>query len=401
MTRRPLVPDNEVVVAGVGLTPVGEHWDQSLRHLALSAIEAARLDAGGLRPDALYVANMLAPALSGQGHLGALIADFAGLRGIEAVGVEAAGASGGAALRQAILALASGQIKTALVVGVEKVTDKVGSAVNAAMAASGDADFESVQGITPAAQAALLMRRYLHEASAPSDALAGFSLVAHANAVHNPNAMYRRAITKDDYRKAARISDPVTIMDAAPLADGAAALLLTRRDTAPTAAPRPTVAIIGSALVTGPLALHDQPDPLRFDAASHSTRLAYEQAGITAEDLDLFELHDPFTIFAALSLEAAGFADPKMGWKLATDGDVSLNGRIPISTFGGSKARGEPGAATGVYQAAEVVLQLQGRAGGNQVPEARLGMAQCLGAFGSTAATHVFARLPAPGPDRS
>lgn len=401
MTPRPLVPDNPVVVAGVGVTPVGEHWDQSLRQLALRAIEAARLDAGGLRPDALYVANMLAPTLSGQAHLGALIADFAGLVGIEAIAVEAAGASGGAALRQAVLALASGQVETALVVGVEKMTDKVGGAVYAALAAGGDAEYESVQGVTPAAQAAMLMRRYLHEASAPSDALAGFSLVAHANGVHNPNAMYRRAVGKDEYRKAARISDPVTIMDAAPMADGAAALLLTRRESTSMPSPRPAVAVVGSALVTGPLALHDQPDPLRFDAASHSARLAYQQAGVAAQDLDLFELHDPFTIFAALSLEAAGFADPRMGWRLATDGEVSLNGRIPISTFGGSKARGEPGAATGVYQAVEVVLQLEGRAGANQVPEARLGMAQCLGGFGSTAATHIFARLPHHGSDRS
>lgn len=398
MSRPSFAP--EVIVAGVGVTPVGEHWDQSLRQLALRAIEAALLDGGGLRPDALYVANMLAPALSGQAHLGALIADFAGLRGIEAIAVDAAGASGGAALRQAILALASGQIEAALVVGVEKVTDKIGGAVTAAMAASGDADYEAVHGLTPAAQAALLMRRYLHEASAPSDALAGFSLVAHANAVHNPNAMYRKAVKKEDYRNAARISDPVTIMDAAPLADGAAALLLTRRSTAASPS-RPIVAVVASALATGPLALHDQPDPLRFEAASRSAQLAYQQSGLKPDELDLFELHDPFTVFAALSLEAAGFADPRMGWKLASDGVISLQGRIPISTFGGSKARGEPGAATGVYQAAEVVLQLEGRAGANQVPGARLGMAQCLGAFGSTAATHIFARLPDPGPDRS
>jgi acetyl-CoA C-acetyltransferase len=384
----------EIVVAGVGLTPVGEHWDQSLRQLALRAIEAARADAGGLRPDALYVANMLAPALSGQAHLGALIADFAGLRGIEAMAVDAAGASGGAALRQAWLAIASGQIGSALVVGVEKITDKVGAAIQAAMAASGDADYESVQGITPAAQAALVMRRYLHETSAPADALGGFSLVAHANAVHNPNAMFRRAIDREDYRKAAAVSAPVSVMDVAPLADGAAAIILTRRDIVATPEARPLVAVVGSALTTTSLALHDQADLLTLDAAAESARRAYAQAGVGPADIDLFELHDPFSIFAALGLEAAGFAEPRMGWTLGVDGAVSLTGRIPISTFGGSKARGEPGGATGVYQACEVVLQVEGRAGASQVAGARIGMSQCLGAMGATAATHIFARIP-------
>ena len=125
-------PPAEVYVAGVGLTPVGEHWNVSLRELALEAIQAARADAGGLRPQALFAANMLAPALSGQTHLGVLLADFAGLRGIEATSFEAAGASGGVALRQAYLAVRSGLIDVALVIGVEKVTDRVGAAVEAA-----------------------------------------------------------------------------------------------------------------------------------------------------------------------------------------------------------------------------------------------------------------------------
>jgi acetyl-CoA C-acetyltransferase len=151
---------SDVFVAGVGLTPVGEHWNSSLRDLALEAIQAARADAGGIRPQALYAANMLAPALSGQTHLGALLADFAGLRGIEASSFEAAGASGGVALRQAYIAVRSGLIDVALVVGVEKVTDRVGPSVDAATAMAADADHEAVQGLTPAAQAGLLMRRY-------------------------------------------------------------------------------------------------------------------------------------------------------------------------------------------------------------------------------------------------
>jgi acetyl-CoA C-acetyltransferase len=372
------------------MTPVGEHWNTSLRELALDAIQAARLDAGGLRPQALYAANMLAPALSGQTHLGALLADFAGLRGIEASSFEAAGASGGVALRQATLAIRSGLIDIAIVVGVEKVTDRVGASVDAAMAMAGDSDHEAVQGLTPAAQAGLLMRRYLHEFGVPADALAGFSLTAHANAVHNPNAFLRKAVSLEEYRQAPRDNDPLNVYDAAPLADGAAALILARREVLAASGDRPLVRVAGSSVATAALALHDQPDVLGLTAAEEAARRAFAQAGLKPEDIDVFELHDAFSIYAALSLEASGFAGRGHGWRLAIEEQIGLQGRIPVATFGGSKARGETGGATGVYQAAEVVLQVQGRAGTNQVPGARVGMAQCLGGAGATASTHIF-----------
>ena len=385
----------EVLVAGVGLTPVGEHWNTSLRELALEAIRAARADAGGLRPQALYAGNMLAPALSGQTHLGALLADFAGLRGIEAASFEAAGASGGVALRQAYLAVRSGLIDVALVVGVEKVTDRVGPSVEAAMAMSADADHEAIQGLTPAAQAGLMMRRYLHETGAPAEALAGFSLTAHANAVHSPHAFLRKAISLEEYRSAPPVNDPLTIYDIAPLADGAAALILARREALTAAGDHAYVHVIGSSVSIAALALHDQPDVLSLDAAEQSAHRAYQQAGLGPEEIDVFELHDAYSIYAALALEASGFAPHGHGWRLATDAETGLRGRIPAMTFGGSKARGEVGGATGLYQAAEVVLQVQGRAGANQVPDARVGMAQCIGGAGATAATHIFAAIEA------
>ena len=129
------VRSSEIMVSiiGIGKTAVKEHWDTSIRHLAWVAIEAALDDAHITAVDALYVDNVLAGELSGQTHLGALIADFAGMRGIEAVTVEASEASGGAALRQAVMAVESGMVETALVVGVEKMTDKTGGDVAAAM----------------------------------------------------------------------------------------------------------------------------------------------------------------------------------------------------------------------------------------------------------------------------
>jgi acetyl-CoA C-acetyltransferase len=392
---------SDIIIAGIGQTPVGEHWDVSLRSLAVIVILAAIRDAGGLRPQALYVGNMLAANLSRQAHLGTLLADFAGLGyddqehrvGIEAEVIEAGGASGSAALRQGYLAVASGFVDVALVVGVEKFTDMLGPDVEAAIATVTDSDFESVQGLTPTAQAALLTRRYMHEFNVPADGLAGFPLTAHANAVGNRNAMYRKAITLEAYQKAEPVSDPLNMFDVAPNADGAAALVLTHRDLLPKDFPHPLVRIAASASASDTLGLHNRLDPLWFAAAQVSVEQVLSKAGRTREQVDLFEYHDAYSIHAALCLEAAGFAPAGQGWKLAGDGSIALTGQIPCATLGGSKGRGNPGGATGVYQAVEAAQQLQGRAGSNQIPSARLALIQSLGGPASTAVSHLLERL--------
>lgn len=383
----------EVVITGVGQTEVGEHWDISLRELAFHAIEAAILDSGGVRPQALFVGNMLASQLSRQAHLGALIADFAGLTGIEAATIESSGASGGAALRAGYFSIASGQIDAALVVGVEKFTDQVGASVEAAMSSASDSDFEAVQGLTPTAQAALLMRRYLSQYSVPREAFAGFPMVAHANGAGNPKAMFRKAISAEVYNRAGFVSDPLNMFDVAPNADGAAAVLLVRQGLLPESYSHQFVRVVGSSLVTDTLALHDRPDPLSFQAARLSIERACRQAGITPGDVDLFELYDAYSIYAALSLEAAGFSGPGQGWQMAQNGDLSLHGSLPIATMGGLKARGNPGGATGVYQVVEAVLHLRGQAGVNQIPGAKRAMVQSLGGPASSAVTHVLERI--------
>ena len=380
----------DIIIAGIGQTTVGEHWETSLRELAHFAMQAAMLDAGGLRPQALFVGNMLAPNLSRQAHLGALLADFSGLAGIDAATIEAAGASGGAALRQGYLAIKSGMVDVALVVGVEKFTDAIGSSVEAALATTSDSDFEAVQGMTPTAQAAMLMRRYLHEFNVPADGLAGFALTAHANGASNKNAMFQKAIKLETYQKAEMVNEPINMFDMAPNADGAAALVLTRGELLPTGFSHPLVRIAGSASASDRLALHDRGDPLWFEAAQLSAGKALKQAGITLDQISLFEYHDAYSIYAALSLEAIGFARRGQGWKLAQDGVIALNGKIPCTTLGGLKARGNPGGATGVYQAVEAAMQLRGQAGANQIAGARFALIQSLGGPASTAVSHIL-----------
>jgi acetyl-CoA C-acetyltransferase len=413
----------DVYIIGLGQTEVGEHWEVSLRHLAWEAINAALQDAGlryegrtHIQPEALYVGNILAGQLSGQEHLGSLIADFSGLRGIEAATVEAAGASGGMALRQAYLAVASGMVNSAIAVGVEKFTDTVGSGATAALGTATDGDWEAAQGATPTALAALIMRRYMHDFDCDVADFAGFSVNAHANAKTNPNAMFHNTITAEAFAKAGMVATPVNMFDTAPDADGAAAVIVASGDFvetlrvetvhAPSLRNRPLIRIAGSAVATDTLAVHDRPDPLFFHAANLSAGRAYKQAGIEPKDIDVLELHDAYTVFAALSLEANGFSQRGQGWRAALNGGISLQSKTPLSTFGGLKARGNPGGATGLYQIVECALQLRGEAGANQVkghsesettPAASAAphwaMAQCLGGAAATAVTHILERV--------
>lgn len=383
---------DDVVIAGIGQIPVGEHWGTSLRSHAVQAILAARREAPDLEPESLIVGNMMASVISHQASLGSLIADWSNLPGVEAPTVEASGASGGAALRLGYLAVASGMANVVMVVGVEKVTDVVGGGLDPALTQMLDSDYEAMPGLTPTGQAALIMQRYMHTYHVPAGAFAGFSINAHANAVSNPNAMYRKAITRERYDEAEMISPPVNMMDAALAADGAAAVLLTRSDLLPKNYSFPVVRITGSSNVIDSLALHDRPAPMLFQAASLSAGRAFTQAGISPADVDLFELDDAYSVFAALALEGAGFAAPGKGWELAQDGSIIPRGRIPVCTMGGSKARGNPIGAVGIYQAVEAVLQLRGQAGGCQVPDAKIAMLQNWGGPASTVVTHILAR---------
>ena len=379
----------DVAIIGIGQTPVGEHWDTSLRQLALRAALNALHDANIEKVDAIYVGNMLSGEISGQEHLGALVADSLGLSGVEALKIEAACASGAAALRIGTLAVASGMLDLVLVLGVEKLTDTLGGETTAALALAADAEYEVSQGISFVALNALLMRRYMYEYGWRAEDFANFVVNAHANALNNPNAMFHRRVTPESYARSAMIADPVKLLDASPVCDGAAAVVLAPAEYARTLSPAP-VRIRGSAVATAPLAVHSRKDPLALSAARLSAQRAYEMAQLTPQDVDFFELHDAFTIMSALSLEAAGFAERGQGVRLALEGDITLQGRLPIATLGGLKARGHPVGATGMYQVVEAVLQLRGLAGDNQVPAARIGMTQNIGGSGATIITHIL-----------
>lgn len=378
-----------VYILGAGATPVGEHWDRSATSLALEALNSALGVVPSSRVGALYVASALSGSLHAQGQIGALIATAAGMSGVEAITVEAGGASGGVALRQACMAVASGAVDLAAVVGVEKVTDVLDARRETALALATDADWEAIHGITLTALWALLMRRYMHEYGYTADDFAPFPINAHANAMDNPHAMYRFAITADKVRNAPMVSEPLGLLDCSTVADGAAAVLIAGEGLARELCANP-VRIAGSAVATDTLALHSRPDPLWFAAAAQTTTTALRLAHLSHSDVQVFDVTDPHGIAAALALESSGFVKRGEAVALAREGAITPKGRFPLATRGGCKARGDTVGANGVYQIVELVAQLRGQAGAAQVSGARVALAQCIGGIGATVATHIL-----------
>ena len=375
-----------VSVVGVGQLPVEKTSELSLRQLGGEAVRRAIEDAGVDRVDALFASNMLADEMQGQKHIASLIAEEAKLFGIEALQVRAAMASGSAAIRVAFLSVASGEADLAIAVGAEKMSEGV---VTPVLSKALDAKKEVPDGATMISKNAELKRMYLDRYNVPEDGLVNFPVVAHDNARSNPFALFKKAVSPTEVQNSRVIHAPLRLFECSPICDGAAAIILAPSEQARDYNLHP-VQILASSVVTDRFRIDDRKDPLQLEAAQRSSHDAYRKANINREDINLFEVHDAFSIMACLQLEAAGFAESGKAWRLAVEDEISLRGQIPITTMGGLKARGHPIGATGLYQACEIVLQLTGRAGENQVPNAEIGMMQSIGGAASTVLTHIF-----------
>lgn len=378
---------NKVYIAGIGQTPVSESWDKSLKELAGDAGLTAMNDAGIGYPDALFVGNMMAITANRQAQLATLMADWLGFHHKPAISIETACSSGSAAFRMALMAIASGELESALVIGAEKMTDSPGDEITASLATAADAELEADFGLSFVGLNALLMRRYMYEYGWEHKDFANFSINAHANAVHNPNARFQEPITLESFRKSPMISDPINLMDASPVSDGAAAIVLSAH---PIRNGNKNVSVIASSSMTDTLSLQNRKVSTRLTAAESSAKAAYGQAGLSPADIGVFEYHDAFSIMAALSLESAGFCQPGEGPKLAVENKIQFDSYIPVATMGGLKARGHPVGATGIYQLVEATLQLQERAGATQVKRPKYAMTQNIGGSGSNIITHIL-----------
>lgn len=376
-----------VSIVGTGQVPVEKRSDASLRELGVRATRLALEDAGVERVDALFAGNMLSDELQGQKHVATLVASEAGLHGVEALQVRAATATGAAALRMAYFAVASGEAELAVAAGFEKMST---APPTSALAKALDAQLEVPTGATLISQNARLMQLYMDRYGVAYESFVNFAINAHRNAATNPYALFRKAVSAEDALGSRIVNAPIRLFDCSPICDGAAAVVLAPADAARAFTDRP-VRILASAVATDWLRVDDRSDPLAVEAAQISARQAYARAGVGPDDVDFFEVHDAFSIMGCLLLEAAGFAEPGHGWRLAAEGEIFREGRLPIATLGGLKARGHPIGATALYQTCEIVQQLTGRAGANQLPQAEIGMLQSIGGAAATVLTHLFA----------
>jgi acetyl-CoA C-acetyltransferase len=380
----------EVAIVAAGMTRFGELWESSLRDMFVEAAAEALASAKVDRVDSIYVGNMAAGQFVGQEHLGPLMADHLGMAGVAAVRVECACASGGAALRSAYLEVASGASDLVLASGVEKMTD--GADVTAVLATASDQETEAYHGITFPGLYAMIARAHMKAHGTTEEDLAWVAVKNHRHGALNPKAQFRREVKLEEVLASSVVSDPLRLLECSPVSDGAAAVLLVPLDQAKRYTDRP-VRIRASALATSSMALADRKDPSFLDAVKLSGERAFKQAGLRPADIHLAEVHDCFSIAEICCIEALGFVEVGEGGRAAREGLTALGGRIPVNTSGGLKSKGHPVGATGIAQAIEIFEQLRGDAGGRQVRDARIGLAQNMGGSGASSVTHIFERV--------
>jgi len=383
----------EVAVIGIGITKFGELWDKSFRQLIAEAGSKAILDAGieGKEIDGMYVGSMSSGRFVGQEHVGALVADAAGFSHVHipSTRVEGACASGGLAVRQGYLSIASGMNDIVVVGGMEKMNDVGGNDATATLATAADQEWEAFFGATFPALYAMIATRHMHEYGTTKEQLAQVAVKNHANGAKNPYAQYRREITLELAMNATTVAYPLGLLDCSPVTDGAASLILCTADKAKKYTDKP-IKIIGSGQGSDSLALHGRRDICTLDATVHAAKTAYKQAGITSKDIDFAEVHDCFTIAEICAIEDLGFVKKGEGGKAIDNKITTLDGSLPVNTSGGLKSKGHPVGATGVAQMVEVTQQLRGEAEARQLKDAKIGLAHNVGGSGATCVIHIM-----------
>lgn len=356
-------------ITGAATTPFAAHWDTPIEQLAGEAVVGA-LDEAGLTRDrigAAYVGHMSQGEMVGQRILREL--DFPPM---PVVNVENACASGATAFREAWIAVASGIVDSALVLGVEKMAKGL-------LTMRHRTNDQRMGQIIPGSYA-ISGRRHMHEYGTTAEQFAWISVKNHDNGAENPFAMFRKRMTLEEVLQSRPIADPITLLQCCAPASGAAAVVIQAEPLAKARSAKP-VQILWSEVIAE--INRGVPEDLTiFCATQAAARHAYEKSGVDPCDLDVVELHDAFTVAELLHYEALGLCARGEGGRLVDERATALNGRIPVNPSGGLLSRGHPTGATGVAQIVELYWQLRGAAGARQVADAHLALAQCQGGVG-------------------
>jgi acetyl-CoA C-acetyltransferase len=410
-----------VAIVGAGMSSFGAFPTLSSRDLFVDAFREMRKSVDkGLDPrdiETIYIGNYSSDLFEGQAHVAPLMADWVGLTPRSATRVEDACASSGVALRQGIIAIASGLYDVVLVGGIEKMTNLPIAEVTDTLATAGDVQYEIPAGFTFPGFYAAMATAYMNRYGASEDAFKRVGLKNHDNGALNPKAQFGSRISDIMAAKKAKaekkgypvpewedemaflcdnranpmIAWPMRLFDCSPVSDGAAALLLVEESLASRFSDTP-IAIIGTGQASD-TALHDRPELTTINAAKAAGLEAYKMAGVNPSDIKVAEVHDCFTIAEIIATEDLGFFTPGQGFEAAEEGVTRRNGPRPINTSGGLKSKGHPVGASGAGQVVEIWKQMRGEAGERQVAgDIDLALTHNVGGTGQTCVVHVYER---------
>lgn len=388
---------DKVFIVGVGMTKIGRFYEQSARELFSQALWKAIEDAGGVKPKALVVGNMMSSVLMNQDSLGALLADYAGLRGIPAFKVEAACGSGGAALYAGYAMIKAGITDVVAVGGIEKQTEATTPYVTRALAQAADADFEVFYGVSFTGLNAMIARLYMQLFGYSEEDLSHWPLKMHEYASYNPYAQLPRKTSMKEILESPMIADPIRLFHAAPLGDGAAAVLLVRgeekaREIAKSTGRDTLVELAGIGMATDSVDLASRNNILVMESTVKATQEALKMAGLSLKDIDYAEIHDAFHITGYAALEDIGFAPKGEAPKLFKEGRFQKGDKPEVNFSGGLKARGHPVGATGIYQVVESAMQLRGDFPGFKASDPATALTHNIGGVSTIAVVSVLKR---------
>jgi acetyl-CoA C-acetyltransferase len=381
-----------VSIVGAGLSKFGKQEGLYARELFSYAAKEAFDSCPKLDPKhdvkAMFIGHM-GESYEHQGHMGSAAADWSGLLGIPATRTEAACASSGAALRSGIYAVLSGMADVVIVGGVEKMTHRSTAEVTEYLAMASDYPFEQFHGITFPGLFALMATAHMNAYGTTQEQMAKVAVKNHHNAALNPKAHLQKEITVEAALSSKIVAWPLKIFDCSLITDGASCVILTKPELAKKYAENP-VHIIGSGQASDSIGLYERESLTSLKSARIAASDAYEMADVKPQQIQVAEVHDCFTFVELMDYEDLGFCLPGEGGKLIDSGETRLEGRLPVNTSGGLKAKGHPVGATGAAQAYEIYLQLTGQAGKRQVKGAKIGLTHNVGGSGATATVHIY-----------
>ncbi len=384
---------DDVFVAGVGMTPFGVS-DNSIIELARDAAIAALNDSESIseRIDRVIIGTQNPDEFTGVGHLSTLLTDHLGLVPAGAFRVESGPSSGSSAFEAAVALVSGGLADIVLVIGVEKMSSVDRGVASKILAKMMSYENETRYGATPAALAAMVARRYMHEYGLTRDELSLIPVKAHRNGAKNPLAHFKKEISVERVNNSRIVADPLTLFDCCPTSDGAAsAVVMSQSKVKELGLRDSSVKVIGVGHGTDYHAVQHRLSLTSLNATVIAARTALRMAHITPADINVCELHDAFSILELIDMEDIGLCERGHAICLVKNGETEVNGSIPVNTTGGLKARGHPTGATGIAQIHDIIRQLRCEAPhGLQVDSPSIGLTHNIGGFGNNMTVFIF-----------